>query len=209
MYACLWWRATGPVNRMCTVGKWCLSGRREGGERVKTLIGREKSSCITVELWARTGKIKGRERGETVRKTHTHTHTSEEKKSSSYKEIGRIATSECTAGTGRQVKWKNQQGGKIGGISCLLSAFVLTSYYTLQWARCHLVCVCVCGCAGAERRRSTPQLLSHAVRRWAFGVFRNANGDGRFYSTPTQWRRHSVESRIKAQCRFLQTSEYF
>lgn len=77
--------------------------------------------------------------------THVHTHARQRrKKSSSYKEIERIASSECTAGTGRQVKWKNQQGGKIGDSSRLPPAFVLTTYYTLHWAQCHLVCVHDC-----------------------------------------------------------------
>lgn len=76
MYAHLWLRVTGTVNLMCTVGKWCLSGPPEKGRAwVKTLIGREKPSCITVELCPRTGEIKGRERGEPVRKTGAHTHT--------------------------------------------------------------------------------------------------------------------------------------
>lgn len=85
VHICTWLRVNGPVNTMCTVEKWCFSGTPgKGWAWVKTLIGREKPFCITVELGARIGEIKRRERGEPVRETgrhtHAHTRTAEEEK---------------------------------------------------------------------------------------------------------------------------------
>lgn len=146
-----WLRVSGPVNTMCTVGKYCFSGPPgKGRARVKTLIGREKPSYITVELCARTGEIKGRERGEPVRETGRHTRAHAHARPRTAEEEKVIQLQGDRENSKFRMHSRDGEAGKVEKSTGrknrrqFPSAFVLTPYYTLHWAQCHLVCVHAC-----------------------------------------------------------------